>query len=235
MQHHGIVKTESAEDMKKAFLLFFITFIISGCETIPFQETSLVSLETRDPWSVVEHFKENVPESFQLLTTVVFGYNGRTFSCIGTIEIDSKNRMFKVAGLNPMGVKLFEISGNNLGVTTHYAIAAITQYGDVGAAIGKDIRRIYFDLLPSQNAPVWKRKYKLIYRQSYDQGYLEFIFAGVDGDLIEKNYYENHQPIWCVSYYEYREQKGKRLPQGIIYVNYQYGYRLTVRQKGQTY
>src|SRR5208283_1015271 len=62
-----------------------------------------------------------------------------------------------------------------------------------------DIRRIYFDLLPSQNAPLWKRKYKFIYRQSYDQGYLEFIFAGVDGDLIEKNYYENHQPIGCVS------------------------------------
>jgi len=233
MQHHGIVKKESDETVKKYILLFVITVLNFGCATIPFQETTLVSLETSDPLSVVEHFKENIPVNFQLLTTVVFEYNGRTFTGIGAIDIDSKNRTFKVACLNPMGVKLFEISGNDLGVMTTYAVAALAKYEELGATVGNDIRRIYFDLLPSQNAPVWKRKYQFVYQQFTRSGYMEYVFAGREGDLMEKRYYEDHLLMWCVSYYEYQLQQGKRFPQGIIFDNYQYGYRLTVRQKGK--
>lgn len=217
--------------MNKLLLLVLIIVIGSGCASLPFQETPLVSLESRDPWTVVEHFQTSIPISFQLLTTVVFEYNGNKFPGIGTIEINTKERAFKVACLNPMGVKLFEISGNDRGITNHYTVAAIAQYGDVSAAVGNDIRRIYFDLIPSPNAPVWKRKYKYIYRQFYGSGYLEYVFAGIDGNLIERTYYEDHLPVWSASYYEYREQKGKQYPQGIVFINYQYGYRLTVRQK----
>jgi hypothetical protein len=130
-----------------------------------------------------------------------------------------------------MGVKLFEISGNDHAVTNHYVIAAIAQYGEVGTVAGNDIRRIYFDLTPSPNATVWKRKYQYVYRQYSGSGYLEYVFAGADGNLIEKRYYEDHLPVWSASYYEYRDQKGNRYPRGIVFINYQYGYRLTVRQK----
>jgi hypothetical protein len=232
MQHCETAKTGSAGRMKKIRMLFIMAVLASGCATVPFQETPLVSLVTRDPRSLVEHFQANKPESFHLLTSVVFEYNGRTFAVIGNLEIDTRDHTFKVACLNPMGVKLFEISGSDRGLTTHYAVAAITQYGDIATAVGNDIRRIYFDQVPSPGATLWKRTFQFIFRQYAGSGYLEYVFAGAQGDLIEKRYFENHLPVWCVSYYEYREQDGKRYPQGIVLVNYQYGYRLIVRHKG---
>jgi hypothetical protein len=217
--------------MKNLFIVILIAILAAGCAKIPFQEADRTPLDDRDPLTIIEHFQAGIPASFQLLTTVVFEYNGRTFSGIGTVEINTHDRTFRVACLNPMGVKLFEISGSAHAVTDHYVIAAIAQYGDVGTVAGNDIRRIYFDLTPSPNATVWKRKYQYVYRQYSGAGYLEYVFAGVDGNLIEKRYYEDHLPVWSASYYEYREQKGKRYPRGIVFINYQYGYRLIVRQK----
>ena len=156
---------------------------------------------------------------------------GASFPRIGSVYISRADRVFKVAGMNPMGVKLFELSGDRSGMTTHYAIADFSKYGDIAIVVGNDIRRIYFDLVPGPEASIGKRKYKLIFRKSSGPGYLEYIFAGTGGDLIEKNYYEDNGLAWRISYYEYRDQDGKRWPQGIVLLNYQYGYRLTIRQK----
>lgn len=187
-------------------------------------------MTSKAPEAVLEHFKAGMPSSFQLLSTVVFQYNGLQFSAIGTLEIDAKNRTFSLACVNPMGVKLFELSGDDKGTTTRYALPNFTQYGDVGSAIGNDIRRIYFDLLPSQGASTWKTRYQLHLKEFSGTGTLEYVFAGQD-DLMAKRYYENNTISWDVSYYEYKEQGGKRYPLGIVLINYEYGYRLTVRQK----
>ncbi len=218
--------------MKRAFVLFVMA-VLGGCvhTTPPFQKAPLVSFEARDPQRVLERFQASTPASFQLLTTVVFEYNNYRFVGIGNVELNTKDREFKLACSNPMGVKLFELSGDARTITTQYAIAALAKYGDVGAVVGEDIRRIYFDTVPLPEAPVWKRKYEFVYRQSSGPGYLEYVFAGPDGDLVEKRYYEDHLIVWLASYYEYREERGKRYPQGIVYVNYQHGYRLTVRHK----
>jgi len=205
--------------------------LVAGCSAVPFRKTTLVALENADARAIVERFKARMPDSFQLLNTVVFEYNGRKFSAIGSVYISKADRVFKVAGMNPMGVKLFELSGDRSSVTTHYAIADFSKYGDIAFVVSNDIRRIYFDLVPGPEASTGKRKYKLIFRQSSGPGSLEYIFAGAGGDLIEKNYYEDSGLMWRISYYEYRDQDGKRWPQGIVLLNYQYGYRLTIRQK----
>ena len=207
-----------------------LVLFVSGCAAVPFQKTELVPV-TSEPSSVVERFQAALPESFQLLTTVVFEYNWRTFSGLGSIRIDRSGGVFTAAGMNPLGVKLFELSGDRNTIKTHYAIPAFNTYGDIATAIGNDIRRIYFDLVPAPEAKIWKRKYKLSFRQPFGQGFLEYVFAGGSGDLIEKNYYEAAGLVWRVLYYEYRAESGKRLPQGIVFIHYDYGYRLTVRQK----
>ena len=217
--------------MKRFVLLCILQVFIAGCSTVPFQETRLVPLDSEDPRNMVEHFRSNVPDSFELLNTVVFEYNGRKFTAIGTIQINRADRVFKVAGMNPMGIKLFELSGDQNSVTTRYSIANFTRYGDIAAAVGNDIRRMYFDLVPGPEARSWKRKYTQIFRQPSGSGFLEYVFAGRDGDLIEKRYYEENGIVWKASYYEYRDQDGKRWPQGIVFIHYPYGYRLIVRQK----
>jgi hypothetical protein len=217
--------------MKKIVPLFILMLIAAACHPVPFQKPVLVPLSSGQPQNIVERFQASLPDSFQLLNTVVFEYNWRTFSGIGYIDINRQDKLFKVVCLNPMGVKLFELSGDQNTITNHYTIAAFTRYGDMTTAVGNDIRRIYFDLVPSAEARIWKRKYSVSFRQSSGSGTMEYIFAGAAGDLVEKNYYDDSGLSWRVSYYEYREQNGKRFPQGIIFVQYQYGYRLTVRQK----
>jgi hypothetical protein len=212
-------------------LIAILHVLVAACVRVPFQETKLVSLDSEDPHSMVERFQKGIPASFQLLTSVVFEYNSRKFAGIGTVQINSSDGVFRVAGMNPMGVKLFELSGDRHRVTSHYSIADFSRYGDIATAVGNDIRRIYFDLVPGPEASIGKRKYKLIFRQASSPGSLEYIFAGAGGDLIEKNYYEDNGLVWRISYYEYRDQDGKRWPQGIVFLNYQYGYRLTIRQK----
>jgi len=210
--------------------IFFLLFL-AGCGTVPFQETRLVLLGSEDPRNRVEHFQKGIPASFQLLTTVIFEYNSRKFSGIGTVRINRPEGVFRVAGMNPLGVKLFELSGDQNSVTSHYAIADFSRYGDIATAVGNDIRRIYFNLVPGPEATIWKRRYKLIFRQPSGPGFLEYVFAGTGGDLIEKNYYDEDGIVWRVSYYEYHDQDGKHWPQGIVLIHYQYGYRLTMRQK----
>jgi hypothetical protein len=217
--------------MRRLIILFILQIFIAGCSTVPFQETRLVTLESEDPWNMVEHFQKSVPASFQLLTSVVFEYNSRKFYGIGTVQVNRSSGVFRVAGMNPMGVKLFELSGDRQSVTSQYTIADFSRYGDIAAAVGNDIRRIYFDLVPGPEASIWKRRYKLIFRQPSGPGFLEYVFAGTGGDLIEKSYYDEGGIAWKTSYYEYHEQDGKRWPQGIVFIHYQYGYRLTIRQK----
>ena len=150
---------------------------------------------------------------------------------IGYIDINRLNGVFKVVCLNPLGVQLFELSGDRNTIVTRNAMPALMKYGDLPAAVGADIRRIYFDLVPSERAHIWKSKYKINFRQSYGSGVMEYEFAGKGRELVEKAYYENDEIVWRISYYEYREQNGKHYPQGIIMINYKYGYQLTVRQK----
>lgn len=215
----------------KRSAVFFLLGLVAGCVSVPFQETALVPLESGDPRNTVARFQAGLPERFQLLSSVVFEYHGRTFSGIGAVWIDRTDRVFKVAGMNPMGVKLFELSGDRNSVMSHYSIADFTRYGDIAAAVGNDIRRIYFDLVPGPEAKIRRRNHRLIFRQPVGPGFLEYIFAGTGGDLIVKSYYEEDGLVWKASYYEYRDQNGKRWPQGVVFIHYQYGYRLTVRHK----
>ena len=214
------------------FAILLIGFLlVAGCAHVPFQETKRVSFASVEPKSVVEQFKANSPENFQLLNSVVFEYSWKTFMGIGYIDINRQDSTFKVVCLNPLGVQLFELSGDRNNIVTHNAMPALMQYGDLPTAVGNDIRRIYFDLFPSEKARVWKGKYKVNFWQPYDSGVMEYEFAGEGRQLVEKVYYENDEIIWRISYYEYVLHNGKHYPQGIIMTNYRYGYQLTVRQK----
>ena len=214
----------------KRFIVLIMMFI-AGCASAPFQEAALVPLEIADPQAVVERFRSGNPESFQLLNTIVFEYTWFTFGGIGYLEINAKDRFYKVACMNHMGVKLFEVSGNRNGVLSQAAIGPLADKGDIARAVGDDIMRVYFDLVPSAQARVAHKKTRLVFRQPSDAGALEYVFAGEPTVLRTKTYYEDNRAVWRVSYYDYLLKDGKQFPLGIILQNYRHGYRLIVRQK----
>jgi hypothetical protein len=212
-------------------VLLFMLLLITGCMSIPFHETPLVSLDKADPSTIIERFGADSPEELQLLNTIVFEYRWRKFSALGIVVVNIKDRTFTLACINQMGVNLFELTGNKDGVTTVFVMPEFTKQGDFGAAVGEDIKRIYFDLLPSPDATIERERYRLVFKQSSGSGLMEYVFAGAEGNLVEKNYYEDGATVWTVSYYEYKRNKGKLYPIGTILTNIKFGYRLIVKLK----
>lgn len=218
--------------MSRLVAVLLAAVLLAGCATVPFRATPPAEMAAVDPQRLLEQHRETLPDRFQLLTSVVFDYRWRSFSGIGMVEIDRGSQAFRIVCLNPLGVKLFELSGDAQTTAAHFVMPQLLeQGGDFATTVGDDLRRIYFELLPLAEAGISRKKHAIIFRQPAGAGSLEFVFAGAAGELVEKRYYEEGDLVWRVSYYEYREEHGKRYPQGIILANHRYGYRLTVRVK----
>jgi hypothetical protein len=217
--------------MKRLVLITFFAMLVTGCATEYFSRPQKVSISDIQPEQLLERFKANLPETVSSLNSVVFDYAGITFLGLGFVEIDRSKGTFRVICLNPMGVKLFDLSGDMNSTTTNFAIEPMAKYGEIGAAVAADIRRIYFDLLPSSNAEPRRGEYRVIYGSATPNGYQEHIYAGVEGDLIEKRFYYDQFISWQVTYHDYLNIGGKRYPQGIVLTNYRDGYQLVVREK----
>jgi len=204
---------------------------LTGCASIPFQKTALVPVGLFDPADVRQQFAGSLPSEFQLVTTIEFMYKRHSIpSAIGYIDADIKNKSFTVAGINPIGgCTLFELSMEKDRVDCRFAIEEFTRHGDFANAVADNIKKAYFDCIPAADANVFKKKYTIIFRQPKVSGTMEYVFAGADKVLIEKNYYENNRKVWSVFYYEYQNVNKKLYPAGIIIKHYQYKYNLIVR------
>jgi hypothetical protein len=188
----------------------------------------------RDPAGIVSSAAAATPETFSGFNSIVFEIVGQKFLGIGFVDIDRTKRSFRVICLNPMGVKLFDLSGDERSTTTNFALEPLAKAGDIAAAVGNDIRRVYFDLAPRSNAtPRWADG-DLVYGGGVPGGYAEHVFSGGSGELIEKRFYDEQLISWQVTYHDYRERGGKRIPGTIVMTSYQGGYRLTIREKEQT-
>ncbi len=205
--------------------------LLAGCSSVPFQKTADVSMRGKDPEAVVDNFRKSLPGHFQLLNTILYKYGWTEFSTIGYIEINTGTKTFAAAGMNPMGLKLFELTGDEDSVKPLFMMEEFRKNGKFAASAGEDIRRIYFDLIPSADAEIKKGDYRLVFRQRSGTGFLVYIFAGAGAYLTEKKYYEDNNLKWRVSYYEYRRKDGMIYPGGIVLDNYRYGYSLIVKLK----
>jgi hypothetical protein len=220
--------------MKRLILAIpLFVMLFTGCATVHFSQPASVSIRDIEPGQLLERFKANLPETVSSLNSVVFEYAGISFLGLGFVEIDRSKGTFRVICLNPMGVKLFDLSGDKDVTTTNFAIEPIAKYGEIGAAVAADIRRIYFDLLPPPDTEPRKGAYRFIYGSATPKGYQEHIFAGIEGDLTEKRFYSDQFISWQVTYHDYKNIGGKRYPQGIVLTNYSDAYQLVIREKEQ--
>ncbi len=217
--------------MKMSLLMVSFALLCTACSTVPFKTAELVSMEHADPKTIYERYGSETPDAFKIINSVIFEYKWTTFSGVGFLSLNAKERTFALSCMNPLGVKLFEVSGDQNGVTTHFALEEFTKKGDLGAAVGDDIRRIYLDLMPAPDAEINRKKKELVFIHRLEKGRMEHVFAGRSPLLIEKDFFENGELIWRASYYEYRRHNGRNYPGGIIFENNRYGYRLIIRLK----
>jgi len=217
--------------MKPRIITIAMLLFIAGCASVPFEKTAYENLTATDSIQAREKFADLLPSKFRVVDSVVFQYGRKSYSAIGYTEIDSSGGMYKVACLNHVGVKLLELKGAGQKIEYGYALEELTDHGDIVQAMAADIRRIYFNRIPGAEAEVCKGKYKIGYREPFNKGVLEHVFAGKGPFLVRKTYFEDKKPIWRVSYYEYTEKNAKIYPRGIVFKHYQYDYRLIVKLK----
>lgn len=220
--------------MRSFFVLLAMIALLGGCAHIPFRETAAFPLGHLPPEQVVAGARERAPAEIRMLNSIVFEYAWLQFLGVGFLEVKPSADSFRVIALNPMGVKLFDLAGSSGTVTVNFAMEPLASYGNIASAVAFDIKRIYFDMLPAADARHYRFNNRLIFGKELPHGYLEHVFAGEQGDLVEKRFYKDQYISWSVGYYEYGDKDGKRVPKGIILTDYQGGYRLVIREKEQT-
>ncbi|MFA5087652.1 MAG: hypothetical protein WC552_01305 [Candidatus Omnitrophota bacterium] len=215
---------------KKAGIIFFVLFLC-GCSSVPFKRVSYVPLADRDPAKLREDFARKWPQRFEVTNSSVFGYRWMKFSSFGPLRVDTLKKSFTVAGLNPLGVKLFELDFANGTVDARYVFPELAKHGDFAKASGEDIKNIYLDCLPPPDSKVIVGQYRIVFRAPVPDGFLDYVFAGEDNLLIEKHFYKNNHKLWSVFYYEYVFRGGKVIPAEIIFRHHAHHYILTVKLK----
>ncbi|MFO7667047.1 MAG: hypothetical protein R6V76_10540 [Desulfobacterales bacterium] len=217
--------------MKHLVLTWIMVLCLAGCGSIPFQSAPFMSMEKAEPGLVKEQFSLMLPDRFQIISTIAFEYKGQSISFIGYSDINTKEKTFTVAGINQVGIKLFEITGNSDRTELKFAIEDFTKKGNFTEVVAGDIRKIYFNRLPSDSSKVYKKKHEIVFVQNEPGEVIEFVFAGPGNLLVEKRCIVDNQAIWRVTYYEYLEKNGKLHPAGIILENIKYDYKLIMRLK----
>jgi Protein of unknown function (DUF3261) len=220
--------------MRWCFKLIFILSILSGClgcTSIPFKNIEYVDLNNVNADSLLREFKNSLAQKMGVINSIVFQYKWQQFSALGYSQIDLENDAFQVSCMTPVGIKLFELTGNRTEIKPVFVLKELLQRGDLPRAVGEDIRRIYFDMQPDPSAKPEKQKYKIIFTQPLGKGMVKYVFAGSRHWLIEKHYYENQQNLWSVYYYDYLLNNGRLYPSGLILKHHRFGYNLVIRLK----
>jgi len=202
-----------------------------GCASIPFKQIDYVAIGNLSPLRLCQEFKASLAQELNVVNSIVFQYKWRSFSALGYTHLDLTDGSFQVSCMNPVGIKLFELTGNRKEIDSNFVLKELLQKGDLPKVVGEDIRRIYFDMLPGPDAQIERQKYKMIFTQPLGTGTLEYVFGGSQHRLTEKHYYEKKRKLWSVYYYEYLASKNGLYPSGLILKHHRFGYKLIIRLK----
>jgi hypothetical protein len=211
---------------------------IIGCRSQPFEAQPLVPLNIDEPRDVPKQFYDHIPKKISVLNSLVFSfryyYIWRKFSSLGVCNADlnSKDKDITIVGMTPMGVKLFELTGRpDNKADCVFALEAFKKYPKFAEMVVNDSRSVYFDLLPSKKAKMELSETLLTFSEPFEKGELFYRFGGNPVYLLSKEFKEDGDVVWRVSYYQYKTIGGKLYPTGMVLDNFKYNYQLIIRLK----
>jgi hypothetical protein len=208
---------------------FLLLAIVAGCSSQPFTRPPLPKLVKPDARAVQLDFNHALAEKFTSQDAVIISAPFRDdIAVLGVVQADRKAGTFEMAGLSQMGLELFHISGDaNGNITVPTAIPPLMEQKDILLSIGRDVRRMYFDLVPPMDAD-----YEVF--PTYIEYKSNDIFYEYGGHpiVLLKKYVSGM--IWAkykVQYYDYAESDGHLYPRGIVMDNGHYHYRIVVKNR----
>jgi len=217
--------------IKKVMLNLLLVCFVSGCRSIPFKPAERVPMAGYDAHDIRAQFSERLPQKFQLVNTLVFHYYWKTFSGLGYLAVDRSEDLFQLSAMTPMGVKLFDLQGKGKEISCLYAMEEFKKHGDFSSVVGKDIRQIYFDLVPSPDTSVRRSKYEIYFNDVQDNQRIRYTFSGTERLLTEKACFDDDELLWKIGYYDYQLHDDQWYPHGIYLKNNRHHYSFEIRLK----
>lgn len=194
-------------------LLLLVPLLLTGCRSQPFEyETFPPVREALD-----SRTRCPSPENFSFLGSVVMESPFFTMDFLCTAE--RKDGVFRIAGLSPAGMKLFETAGVHGEVSDFYFTPGVKLPGDPrehAETLLRQFEYVFEGLGPCPD-PVLKQVRTVMDGHAVEKDGRRW--AGRNLDLIEKE---------DVGYYLYRDFEGFRFPVRIVYRG-DWGYRLIFR------
>ena len=207
-------------------LLFLI-----GCAPEPFVRQPLPLLKNVNPIDMRDSFARTIPPRFISDDTVIIHAPFHHLAVLGVLRVDRAAGTFELAGLNQLGVRIFEVGGDRSGNTVRFAIPPLDQQRQILLSIAADVRSMYFDLLPADGAKVDLRPTYIRFREPTGQGTSIYEFGGQPRVLLEKRFAGWLGTVWRVRYFEYAQRDGLLYPRGVVMDNAQYHYRIIVKNR----
>ncbi len=202
---------------------------LTGCRTVPFDETPRVSTRAWDAETVRAEFADRLPPRFEWRHAMTFEFPFFKMSALGIAAGDRVAQTFTLVCFTHTGVTLFEMQGDGESVQARFTIPEMAARPEMGEAIAEDARRMFFNLAPSANARVRRRRQKLVFVEEAASGRVEYDFGGDDRVLLEKRYRRGWRKRATVRYFEYGEDDGFLRPRGIVLRNHERKYQLVFR------
>ena len=210
-----------------------ILFLLAGCAQEPFAREPLPDLNGPDPRLIRDTFALALPKHFISDDTVIIDapFN-HDFAFLGVLEVNRPAQEFEFVALNQVGLKLFQLGGNPRGVQVQYALGPLNDHKDILTAVGQDLWRMYFDLVPGEASEVDVGRRTVTFSQKSSGGSVEYQFGGDPAVLLQKGkggFLFGWQ--WRVRYFQYRWQTGTLYPRGIVMDNSDFHYRIIVKNR----
>lgn len=218
--------------MKFRCLILLLTSLAAGCAHEPFVRPPLPLLSNPDPTAIRAEFAHSAPDRFISDDTIIIDapFN-HDFAFLGVMSIDRPAGKFEFVALNQVGLKLFQLAGHGQDIEIQYALGPLQNHKDILTAIGQDLHRMYFDLVPGQTADVDIGKTKITFAVKSSDGDLEYKFGGDPAVLLEKRLSGFFGTIWRAQYFQYQWHAGTLYPRGIVMDNSRYHYRIIVKNR----
>ncbi len=217
--------------MKPSVLILLSAFVFAGCTSVPFKTVPQIAPGTNSAETVRAAFACTQDSNYEALQSVVFQMFGRKMTGLGYFSVDTETSTFALSCMTPMGMKLFDIQGQGDAVKAVFALPQFGQKENLARAVGLDLKRTYFNNIPSESAEIRREKHRFIFVQRQADGRTEYDFGGPEQFLLEKRFYEGRKLVCRIRYYEYEPQDGFFYPRGIVLDNRKYHYRLILRLK----
>jgi hypothetical protein len=213
----------------KIYFFYLILFFSACAQKHHFYQ---LSESVSRPLQIVKDVESRLAGKFDFTATAVFGYRFMRISALAMAQIDEDNQAFTLMGFSPGGMKIADVSFQKGKATGDFLFKNLAPAGvNIAEVIAKDVKRVYFNRLPDSRALVREEKNQVVFCQSHEDGWIEYIFSGTPYHLVRRSFYREKKLIWQVDYGNYQLSQGKFYPGFVALRNHQYQYKIIVKIK----